>query len=257
MKKAVKNFALGMTLVVSMSAAVGCAPGGADQGAGDGAGGLGQQGRGGVHTGQGTMFGTGGQVDTYDGAVQNKRGGFFGMGRQGGGLFGGQGGQGDQGGLLGHGNMGDRLGDNVRGGGPLAGGPGARMEDGRADFGGAGFQNMGPWNQQTADELEQRCVSIDGVEDAAVVFHNNVCLVGLKTEDGQQDNNLIRQVRQQLQGVARGEQVHITTDEKMVKQIEQVSDRLRDGQPMANVQAEIGQLFNQLSGQMTTPVRNK
>lgn len=222
-----KKAALGLALALTMSTAIACAP--ADDGAiGDttyrgadqrgtqqfGARGVGNQ-RGGVILG-----GTGNQrqgMYNERGTVGANRGGIVGRDRAGvpggtvirddgmlardddnrtGGLFGRVG---RDGGLFG--------GDTARrGGGLLYGGAGTRMEGARGGQG-AGIDGQRMGTQDRDSDLESRILGIPGVSDAIVVQYGNDIIVGVETEG--RNNNVVQQIRQEIQEKARGQQVHI------------------------------------------------
>lgn len=246
-----KKAALGLTLLLTMSTAIACAPADEDQGAAgdptfrgarqyqEGTQQFGARGAGNLRGG-GVLGGTGNhRQGMYNerGALGTTRGGIAGGARAapdgvvirddgmlardgvtrgtGAGLFGRDITNRDtDGGLFGRDNDGGLFdggglfgGDTTRrGGGLLNGGAGTRMNGTRdAQDTGIGGQRVG--TQDRDRELERQVIGIAGVSDVIVVRHGNDIIVGVETEG--RNDTVIQQVRQQIQGDARGQQVHI------------------------------------------------
>uniref|UniRef100_UPI0004682467 YhcN/YlaJ family sporulation lipoprotein n=1 Tax=Caldalkalibacillus mannanilyticus TaxID=1418 RepID=UPI0004682467 len=159
-------------------------------------------------------------------------------------------------GMQGAGGMNQGAGFGMQGAGGMNRGTGLGTPTDLGARARAGVNNAldaGPYDQNRADDMRRRVMSINGVRDAKVVFHNNAVIVGVDAEGN--TNNLVRQVRQQLQGHTRGEQVHVTTDRGMVTRIGDIDNRVRTGQPIRNMANEIGTLMNDLGRTMTAPIR--
>lgn len=231
-----KKAALGLTLALTMSTAIACAPAN-DEGAVD--------------------------DTTYRGAGQTQDGGqtgFRGAGtgdtnNRGGGLFGNRDMNADRGGagMRGYGTgygttYGNGYGRDTtdrgtadfgrgRGGGFLYGGAGSRMNGARdhgmgtgllrGDMNGytQGFGN-GAYDDTISRNLERRVLSVPGVRDAKVVMNQNNIIVGVDV-NGREDN-VIQQVRQEIQDEARGRNIHVTADSD-------IFGRLGNGNNVGNI----------------------
>jgi|GEM_PF-7055764 len=280
MKKAIKKTALGLTLALTMTTAIACAP--ADRGATDETGFRGT----GVHDDRGTHFGTRGGSGQH-GAVGNDTTLNRGYNARGG-LFGGTG-RNDQG-LYGARNndsttTNDRALNRSPLGGTIFGGAGSRMNGARTDVdtprgvinngnrlgnreqfddrtGTLGFNNRtgmlnknntgfnnglgaGAYDARRADEMRNRVLSLQGVRDARVVYHDNAVVVAVDTDKN--PKNLSRQIRRVLQGDARGEHVYVTTDRNMFNRVGDLDTRWRGG-AFGNITDDMGTLLNDLAG---------
>jgi hypothetical protein len=267
-----KKAALGLTLALTMSTAIACAPANDEGATGDTT----YRGAGQTQDGTQTGFRGAGNNDNRDGIMgRGNRGGngtfgndnggmgTFGTDNRGDGLFGNRdmnanrGGAGMRGYGTGYGNSGagygrdtvDRgttdFGRNGRGGGFLYGGAGPRM-NGARDYGmGTGLNRgdmngtqrfgYGAYDDNIARNLERRVLTIPGVRDARVVINQNDIIVGVDV-NGREDN-VIRQVRQEIREEARGKNVHVTTDSD-------IFGRLGNGNNVGNILNDLGRNGN-------------
>ncbi|WP_202080199.1 YhcN/YlaJ family sporulation lipoprotein [Caldalkalibacillus salinus] len=100
------------------------------------------------------------------------------------------------------------MGNGVRGGAFLGGGKGTRMQD--ASRLNRGNMRFGNENTEMARDLEQRILSVPGVEDARVMVDGDDVVCGVET-NGNRDE-VMKRVEQEVQQDTRGQQVHITDD---------------------------------------------
>lgn len=159
-------------------------------------------------------------------------------------------------------NLGDNNDRGIRGGGFIFGGDGPRMKTARTDLGGSGYRNgvglgAGAYNADRVDDIQGRVMNINGVRDAKVITHDNAIIVGVQA-NGKNQDQIVRQIRQQLQADARGEQIHVTTDPTLYNRIGDLDTRLRDnnGQAFGNAARDIGRLMNDLGRNVTAPLGN-
>jgi hypothetical protein len=270
MKKATKKAALGLALALTITTAIGCSPDndaarddvGTTRGAGvydtnDVRGG--DQNRLGMNNnraygGVNHYIPPAGDVERYRyGAIGNRDGantGNMNLGTN----------DGTRNGALGRTND-----DRIRGGGPLHGGAGYRMHGARTDLGitnpnGLGannndnvrrhFNGTAAYDTNRADDIKRRVMDINGVNDARVLLYGNSVIVGV---DADNNDTAIRTIRQDLQGVARGEHIHVTTDRALFNRIGDADDRLRRGET-AN---DLGGILNDMGRTITAPFRNR
>lgn len=248
-----KKAALGLTLALTMSTVLACAPG--NQGAVDDVNRRDTTGyyQDGTQTG---VRGLGTNRDGVLGGVGNRTGGgLFGTDNRDGGIFGGNqpGTVGNQmrDGVYGRGadtNIGMLGRDNVnnpprRGGGMLFGGVGPRTQNIRGGMNqGAGFNGQfgfGTFDEELSRTLEQRITGMPEVNNCSVVVMDDAIVIGVDTNEGQNQgqrqaraqgnqNNLIQQIRQEVQGQARGKQIFISTDrgqDQLAEDTDQVRNR--------------------------------
>jgi hypothetical protein len=262
-----KKAALGLTLALTMSTVIACAPAN-DEGAVDDTtyrGATYDDVRDGNRTG---ILGGGTRNNDRNGITGRGNGnggvGTYGADNRGDGMFGNRdmnahrGGAGMRGYGTGYGNSGagfgrdaaDRgtvgLDRNGRGGGFLYGGAGPRM-NGARDYGMGNGLNRGDingytqrfgngaYNDNISRNLERRVLAIPGVRDARVVINQNDIIVGVDVTG--REGDVIRQVRQEIQEESRGKNVHVTTDND-------IFGRLGNGNNFGNILNDLGRNNN-------------
>jgi hypothetical protein len=259
-----KKAALGLTLVLTMSTAIACAPANDEGATGDTT----YRGAGQTQDGTQTGFRGAGNNDNRNGITGRGNGGMgtYGTDNRDNGLFGNRdmnahrGGAGTRGYGTGYGNSGSGYGmdaadkgtagfgrnGNGRGGGFLYGGAGPRMNGARDNGMGTGLNRgdmngytqrfgNGAYDDNISRNLERRVLTIPGVRDARVVINQNDIIVGVDV-NGREDD-VIRQVRQEIQEESRGKNVHVTTDSD-------IFGRLGNGNNFGNILNDLGRNGN-------------
>jgi hypothetical protein len=243
-----KKAALGLTMFLTVTTAVACAPGadGGDQGAIDDRNmrGAGQfQERAGhdnrtigaydVRNGLGTrnqMFGRGT-------GIQNENRGFFGQNQ---GLFG------QNRGLFGQ----DRGPIQQGRGGFLNGGTAPRMHGGATapDQMAPGGNLADQYDTTQSRALKQRVLSIPGVRDANVIIQGDDVICSVETDGRRGD--VMERVRQVCQEEVQGARVHVTDDEMIFRRVGDMDGRLQQGN-MRDAGMEFQNLLRDLGRNIT------
>lgn len=106
-----------------------------------------------------------------------------------------------------------------------------------------------------ANQLENRCENIPGVQDAQVVMYKDDILVGVQTAEGTDAKQLESRIKAALNGQVEGKEIHVITDEEQFNRLGDINRQIRDGQPISNFAEDIGDILNSVGRAVTEPFR--
>ncbi|EGL81620.1 Sporulation lipoprotein YhcN/YlaJ-like protein [Caldalkalibacillus thermarum TA2.A1] len=106
-----------------------------------------------------------------------------------------------------------------------------------------------------AQRLADRCQNIQGVRKAEVIVYEDDVIVGVQPERGQNEQELESRVESVLRDQVRGKEIHIITDRDQFNRLGEINRALRDGQPFGNFARDIGDMIQGVGRAVTEPFR--
>ncbi|WP_408007065.1 YhcN/YlaJ family sporulation lipoprotein [Pseudalkalibacillus sp. A8] len=105
-----------------------------------------------------------------------------------------------------------------------------------------------------ATRIRDRVKGMKNVEDARVVVNGDTVLVGIDTND-RNDQAIREKVKNTVQKMT-DKNVRVTTDEDMFTRIRNVDDDLREGNGFAEVRSDVNEIMNDLGDARRRPFEN-
>jgi spore cortex protein len=110
-------------------------------------------------------------------------------------------------------------------------------------------------NGTLADRIEQRVEGMPNVEDVNTVVYDNTVIVGIDTND-RNDQDVETKVRRAIKGMTAGKEVRIITDENMFRRLGTINDGLRNGDRMDKFQSDMREMMDDMGDAMKKPFDN-
>lgn len=135
-------------------------------------------------------------------------------------------------------NRGTRGRDNMHGGTSIPRNQPRNQEGAQGQQNGNGYYDSD--DGKMARKIEKRVENVNGIEDADVVVNGDDVLIGVETEEN--NNQLEERVRSAVKKVDDDKEVHVVTEEEGLNRIRDMGNDLRAGEPIE----EIGSTFNSM-----------
>jgi spore cortex protein len=110
------------------------------------------------------------------------------------------------------------------------------------------------YDGQLAERIENRVKKINNVEDAQVIIAEDNILVGIDTND-QNDQNLDEEVRNSVKQLSNKE-VRVADDEDIFNRIGDIGNNLRNGEAFEEVQSDVNNIFDDLGDAVQRPFQD-
>ncbi|KYG31860.1 YhcN/YlaJ family sporulation lipoprotein [Alkalihalobacillus trypoxylicola] len=124
-------------------------------------------------------------------------------------------------------------------------------QHGRANHSARSNQSGSQQGYNESAKIAKHVNSIEGVEKARVIVHNNDIIVGIQADENNQD--LHNKVKNTVEQLASDSEVHVVTDRNMYNRIQNVDDRIRNGEAMEEVGSTIEDMVTDIGRAIQRP----
>lgn len=110
-------------------------------------------------------------------------------------------------------------------------------------------------NKNQASAISRKINNMNHVQNAHVVVTNNDVLVGVKSNT-KVTGSMKKNIRNVVNSIARGKNIHVTADPSMYKRISNVSTNLQNGNAGNEASSDVRGIINDLANAVKRPFQN-